>query len=127
MMRHIPSLFNRNSRRYASPNDGSAPDVRRCGFERLEERSLLSATPTASVLAEFSAAEAGARAAFVASATLDDQIVEFSSALDATAATDDVYNIDYEVLESGKVRVLAQSGVIQYHHSPVAHQYRAVW
>lgn len=113
-MRHIPSLFNRNSRRYASPNDGSAPDVRRCGFERLEERSLLSATPTASVLAEFSAAEAGARAAFVASATLDDQIVEFSSALDATAATDDVYNIDYEVLESGKVRVLAQSGVIQY-------------
>ncbi len=114
-MRHIVSLFS-SSKRRSNPQDAARLDVRRSGFERLEERALLSATPTGSILAEYSAAEAAARAPFIVSATpiAPPEIVELPSSLATTDAAVDKYDIDYDVLESGKVRVLAQSGVVQY-------------
>ena len=114
-MRHIVSLFS-SSKSRSNARDAARLNVRQSGFEQLEERSLLSATPTGSILAEYSAAEATARAPFVVSATPIEspEIIELSSAVAGTDAAVDKYDIDYDVLESGKVRVLAQSGVVQY-------------
>ena len=114
-MRHIVSLFSSSQGRL-NAQDAARLDFRRSDFERLEERSLLSATPTGSILAEFSATEEVARAPFVVSATPieSSEIIELSSAVAGTDAAVDEYDIDYDVLESGKVRVLAQSGVVQY-------------
>ncbi len=89
MTRHIPALLHRNSRRPSFSKDLSAPAARRSGLELLEERALLSATPTGSLLAQYSEAEASSRAALVSAAALLDQAptVDLSAALDASAAT----------------------------------------
>ena len=81
-------LSYRNSRRPLRSKDALAPDFRRNGFELLEERELLAATPTGSLLAQYSAAEASSFAALVSGASSLDQepIVELSAAFDATGS-----------------------------------------
>lgn len=89
---------------------------RRTGIESLEERALLSATPlghTSSVLESYSATEAGQDvvAVSVESTNAVVDVIDVSSAVSEQVASSEGYDIDYDLLESGNVRVLGQTGV----------------
>ncbi|MBR0226068.1 MAG: peptidylprolyl isomerase [Thermoguttaceae bacterium] len=87
------------------------PENRRLSLEQLETRALLCAAP--SLLADFSAAEAGIETLRLGdvSSPVQDQPVELSNAMTASGSPDESFDIVYETLETGNVRVLGQTGL----------------
>lgn len=80
--------------------------ARRFAFEQLEDRTLLTASPT---VAFSSILSAHSDAALVA----NENPTTVSAALAESVEAQEGFDIDYELLESGSVRVLGQTGLQQ--------------
>lgn len=113
----IHKIFNRKFHSRSDAKDALSKK-RRGWFEHLEERALLSATPLASyssMLAQYSAMEAGIETVQFVNATREVQeVLDVSSVtLSEPIAALEGFDIDYSLLEDGNVRVLGQTGLQQ--------------